>query len=156
LEPDGFQVRLRITTALVLVSVLLTSGAVRANCAVMCASATLTECVHNHPAKADTPAAHVPDAHDEAHHHHVHGAVHASNDPAAFHLQSDCCSHSGTESHVNVPANTAELRAGLQERSAVLRDLIAAAKLVTTSSLPSITPILATTAASLSSEILRV
>jgi hypothetical protein len=155
LDQDGFRVRLRITTALVLVSVLLTSGALRANCAVMCASAALTECVHNHPAKADTTAPHVPDAH-EAHHHHVHGAVHANTDPAVVHLRSDCCSHSGTDAHVNVPASAAELRTGIHEPRAVLRDSIVAAKLVTTSSFAIFTPIAVTTAASLSSVVLRV
>ncbi|HET6840779.1 MAG TPA: hypothetical protein VFK06_03715 [Candidatus Angelobacter sp.] len=92
----------------------------------------------------------------EAHHHHGHGVIQANHDSAMVHVESDCCSHSGTEMHGIVPGRAAELRAGLHERSGVFTDSIAAAKLVTTSSLSSFAPPPAATAASLSSVILRV
>jgi len=147
-----FQVRLSITTAVSLIMVLLASGALQTNCAAMCASAMPMECGRNHTAKADMGDAHV----HEAHHHHGHGVAHTSHDFATVHMESDCCSHSGTEIHGIVPGSAAELRTGLHERSAVLSDSIAAANLVTTSSLPSPASLPAAMAASHSSVILRV
>jgi hypothetical protein len=146
------EVRLRITTAVVLITVLLASGAWQTNCAAMCASAMPMECGRTHTAEVDMGDAHVK----EEHHHHTHGVAHASNCSAMVHVESDCCSHSGTEMHGIILGRAAELRAGLHERSGVFTESIAAAKLVTTSSLSSFAPLPAATAASLSSVILRV